>query len=104
MACPVVAGVAALILEYFPDLSAEQIKYVIEKSSTPIKEKVILPGTQETFDGDGSPEMVSLSDISLSGGEVNAFAAVKLAATLKGERSQQSELLPKSKAKRYKKD
>src|ERR1017187_925 len=104
MACPVVAGVAALILVYFPDLSAEQIKYVIEKSSTPIKEKVILPGTQETFDGDGSREMVSLSDISLSGGEVNAFAAVKLAATLKGERSQQSELLPKSKAKRYKKD
>jgi subtilisin family serine protease len=104
MACPVVAGVAALILEYFPDLSAGQLKYVIQKSSTPIKEKVILPGTQATFGGEGSPEMVSLSDISLSGGEVNAYAAIKLAATLKGERFQQPELLPKSKAKRYKKD
>ena len=27
---PVVAGVAALILEYYPNLSAEQVKYVIE--------------------------------------------------------------------------
>ena len=46
MACPVVAGVAALILEYFPDLSAEQLKYVIEKSATPLNEKVKLPGTE----------------------------------------------------------
>ena len=104
MACPVVAGVAALILEYFPDLSAEQIKYVIEKSSMPIKEKVILPGTQKMTGGDEVPDMVNLSDISISGGEVNAFAAVKLAATLRGERFQNSEFLPKSKVKRYKKD
>ncbi len=104
MACPIVAGVAALILEYFPDLSAEQIKYVIEKSSMPIKEKVILPGTQKMTGGDEVPDMVNLSDISISGGEVNAFAAVKLAATLRGERFQNSEFLPKSKVKRYKKD
>ena len=49
--CPVVAGLGALILEYFPDLSAEQIKYVIEKSATPVKEKVILPGTQKNLGG-----------------------------------------------------
>ncbi len=81
MAAPVVAGLAALLLEYFPDLSAEQLKYVIEKSVTPISDKVILPGTQ----GD-DPKMVSLSDISITGGEINAYNAVKLAMTLKGDR------------------
>lgn len=81
MAAPVVSGLAALLLEYYPDLSAEQLKYVIEKSVTPIKEKVILPGTQND-----NPVMVNLSDISKTGGEVNAYNAVKLAATLKGER------------------
>ncbi len=91
MAAPVVAGLGALILEYFPDLSAEQIKYVIEKSVSPIKEKVKLPGTDE---------MVNLSDISKTGGEINAYNAVKLAATIKGERNIEKEILPKSKVQR----
>jgi subtilisin family serine protease len=103
MACPVVAGVAALILEYFPDLSAEQVKYVIDKSATPITDKVILPGTQQSPGGDGQPEMVSLSDISVSGGEVNAYDAVKLASTLKGERNTKTDILPKSRLRRSKK-
>jgi subtilisin family serine protease len=102
MACPVVAGVAGLVLEYFPDLSAEQLKYVIEKSATPIKEKVILPGTQKGAGEDDEPEMVSLSDISKSGGEVNAYEALKLASTLKGERNMKMNILPKSKVKKEK--
>jgi len=77
MAAPVVAGVAAFLLEYYPDLSAKQLKYVIEKSATPLTEKVKVPGTDE---------LVDLSDISKSGGLVNAYEATKLAATLKGER------------------
>lgn len=78
MATPVVAGVAALILEYYPDLSAEQVKYVIDKSATPITQEVKLPG---------SADSVNLSEISITGGEVNAYNALKLASTLKGERS-----------------
>lgn len=78
MAAPVVAGVAAFLLEYYPDLSAKQLKYVIEKSAIPIKEKVKLPGTDE---------MVELADISKSGGIVNAYEAAKLASTIKGERT-----------------
>lgn len=77
MACPVVAGIAAFLLEYYPDLSARQIKYVIEKSAVPVHEKVLLPGTDKK---------VNLSDISKTGGLVNAYEAAKLAATLKGER------------------
>ncbi len=78
MASPVVAGIAALILEYFPNLSPEQVKMVIEKSAQKPLENVRNPDT-----GD----MVSLSDISKTGGLVNAYEAIKLAATLKGERN-----------------
>jgi len=77
MASPVVAGVAALILEYYPNLSAEQVKYVIEKSSVKPDVKVKVPG--------GDTE-VDMSELSTTGGLLNAYEAVKLASTLKGER------------------
>ncbi len=77
MASPVVAGLAAFILEYYPNLSAAQVKMVIEKSAGKLEEKVKNPETGE---------MVSLSDISKSGGLVNAYDAIKLASTIKGER------------------
>jgi subtilisin family serine protease len=80
MASPVVAGLAALILEYFPTLSASQIKYAIEKSVSKPDIKVKDPGTGES---------VELSAISATGGIINAYEAVKLASTLKGEREMQ---------------
>ncbi|MDQ6890659.1 MAG: S8 family peptidase [Bacteroidota bacterium] len=93
MACPVVAGVAAFLLEYYPDLSAKQLKYVIEKSAAPVNEKVKLPGTEE---------LVNFSDISKTGGLVNAYEAAKLAATLKGERNLKEPIIIKSKIKNKK--
>lgn len=87
--CPIVAGVAALLLEYYPNLSARQLKYIIEKSVTPLTEQVENP---ETLD------KVHLSDLSKTGGLVNAYGAVKLAATITGERNtQQPLILPKPK-------
>lgn len=80
MASPVVTGLAALILEYFPNLSAEQVKMVIEKSTSKPTEMVKNPETGEE---------VSLGDLSVSGGIVNAYEALKLASTLKGERTSQ---------------
>jgi subtilisin family serine protease len=77
MASPVVAGLAAFILQYYPNLSAEQVKMVIEKSAKKPVDKVKNPETGE---------MVDLAEISKSGGLVNAFEAIKLASTLKGER------------------
>jgi subtilisin family serine protease len=77
MASPVVAGLAAFLLEYYPTLSARQLKMVIEKSAVKLTEKVKTPG---------SDDMVLLSDISKSGGLVNAYEAIKLASTIKGER------------------
>lgn len=94
MACPVVAGTAALLLEYFPTLSAKQIKYVIEKSATAPDTDVNIPGTEN---------MVKLSDISKTGGLLNAYEAVKLASTLKGERTVKKVVLPKPKMTKKKK-
>lgn len=94
MACPLVAGIAALTLEYFPSLTAKQLKYVIETSAQKPKEKVNKPGTDE---------MVDLSEISKTGGIVNAYEALKLAATLKGENDKQKEALPKPKMTKNKK-
>lgn len=76
MASPVVAGLAAFILEYYPKLSAAQVKYVIEKSSRVPTEDVKNPGTNED---------TKLSELSRSGGVINALDAIKLAATLKPE-------------------
>jgi subtilisin family serine protease len=76
MASPVVAGLAAFLLEYYPNLTPQQIKAIIEKSTKNPGEKVKDPGTGEEVD---------LSDLSVSGGLVNAYEAIKLASTLKPE-------------------
>lgn len=76
MASPVVAGLAAFIMEYFPTLSARQVKMVIEKSAKNPGEKVKNPGTDESED---------LSALSKTGGIINAYEAIKLASTIKGE-------------------
>lgn len=80
MASPVVAGVAALVLSYYPELSAKQLKYVLEKSATPLPDstmEVNKPGTPD--------EKVNFADLSITGGMINAYEALKLAATIKGE-------------------
>lgn len=77
MASPVVAGLAAFLLEYYPALSARQLKMIIEKSAVKLTDKVKTPGTGDE---------VTFSDISKSGGLVNAYEAIKLASTIKGER------------------
>jgi cell wall-associated protease len=80
MASPVVAGVAALVLSYYPDLTAKQLKYILEKSATPLPDGTIevnKPGTQD--------EKIPFSELSTSGGMLNAYEALKLAATIKGE-------------------
>jgi len=74
MAAPVVTGVAALILEYYPNLTPQQVKYCIEKSAVAPPAKVKKPGTED--------EWVELTDISKTGGIVNAYEALKLASTI----------------------
>ena len=87
MACPVVAGTAALLLEYYPNLTAVQLKEAIEKSAVTPKEKVNNPETKEK---------VFLSDLSKTGGFINAYEAMKYAGAIKPEKKM---ILPETKIK-----
>jgi subtilisin family serine protease len=78
MASPMVAGMAALLRSYFPDLSADQIKDILIKSSVPQNRKVIKPGTED--------EKVEFSSLCVSGGIVNIEKAVELAAKTPGKK------------------
>lgn len=78
MAAPVVAGVAALIRSYFPYLTARQVKDVIMRSVTHVEHSVFVPGANKR---------APFSDLSVSGGVVNAFEAVKQAQELSGTSS-----------------
>ena len=77
MAAPVVAGIAALLLSYFPALSPKQVIEVLEKSSKKIETSFPKPGTDEK---------VMLSELSISGAIVNTYEAFKMASSIKGER------------------
>ncbi|ASU32628.1 S8 family serine peptidase [Mucilaginibacter xinganensis] len=77
-ASPIVAGVAALCLEYYPGLSAKQLKQVIMESATPVTgKKVNKPGAKEKVD---------FTSLSKTGGIVNAYKALEIASKMKGER------------------
>lgn len=76
MACPATAGVAAILLSYFPDLKASEVKNILRQSSRKFDGlKVTKPGTKDE---------VSFTELSSTGGLVNAYEAVKLAMTMKG--------------------
>ena len=71
MASPVVAGVAALLMSYYPTLTAADTKRVIVESVTKLGDQsVVRPG-------DGST--VKFGELSATGGIVNVYNAVKLA-------------------------
>jgi subtilisin family serine protease len=82
MASPVVAGVAAAIRSYYPDLSAEQVKDVLMSSTTmTANAKVKVPGDEE--------KIVPFSDLCVTGGVVNAYEAAQKAEKTKGKRKKE---------------
>lgn len=70
MASPVVAGVAALIMSYYPDLSTPEVKEIILQTVTKVDQVVYKPGTDQP---------IPFSDLSSTGGIINAYEALKLA-------------------------
>jgi subtilisin family serine protease len=78
MAAPAVAGVAALLLSYFPDLTAAEVKDILRKST-------------RQFDGlevqkPGGKGKALFSDLSSTGGLVNAYEAVKMAQAYRSQK------------------
>ena len=74
MAAPVVSGIAALIMSYYPDLTATQVKEILMDSSTKPEVQIVnQPGSGE------EAVLVPFSELSISGGVVNAFEALKMA-------------------------
>ena len=74
MASPAAAGVAALIRSYYPELSAVQVKHIMETSVVKQEGEVTKPGTTEK---------VKFSELCVSGGTVSATNAVTMAANTK---------------------
>jgi subtilisin family serine protease len=77
MASPMVAGLAAMIRSYFPNLTASQVKECIMKSAKVYTHKVFLPE-----EGGNKKHKVRFNELSVSGGVANAYDAVKLAETM----------------------
>ena len=64
------AGIAALLLEYYPKLSARQLKYILMHS--------VMKLPQSKVKWPGQDQWVDFNQFSVSGGIVNAYNALKL--------------------------
>lgn len=75
MATPVVAGVAAVIMSYYPEFSAKDVKKILVDSVTKLGDvEVKIPG------GRGKEaKKAKFSELSKTGGIVNLYQALKLA-------------------------
>lgn len=70
MATPIVSGIAAMIRSYYPQLSAVQVKHIIEKS-------VLIPESSAyCFRPGEKADIVPFTDLSRTGGIVNAYNAI----------------------------
>lgn len=76
MAAPVVTGLAALIRSYYPKLTAVQVKDIILQSVVKVNHPV-------TYLKGADKVSVPFSELCVSGGIVNAYEALKLAANYK---------------------
>ena len=76
MAAPVVTGVAALLMAYYPGLSATDVKRIIVESVEPYRDvMVVRPGDDS--------EKVAFGSLSMTGGIVNVYNALRMAATVR---------------------
>jgi subtilisin family serine protease len=72
MAAPVVSGLAALIMSYYPKLTAADVKRIIMASAVPYRDVMVLqPGSED--------RTVRFGSLSSTGGVVNAYTAIRMA-------------------------
>lgn len=70
MATPVVAGIAAVLKTYFPNLGPADLKRIVLQSAVVYHTPVLKPGSKQKVD---------FATLSKTGGIVNLYKAVKLA-------------------------
>jgi len=73
MACPITSGAVAVIWSYFPDLTPVEIKDILMKSVVLYDKEVMKPSKS------GEKVKMKFSDLSVSGGVINLYNAIKLA-------------------------
>jgi subtilisin family serine protease len=75
LAAPHVSGLAALLMSYYPQLSAAQVRQIILESASPLGEvEVVRPGTED--------DVVRFGEFSATGGIINVYEAVRRAEAL----------------------
>jgi subtilisin family serine protease len=77
MAAPMVSGVAALVMAYYPDLSTRQVRTILLDTATSYEDVMV--------SRPGGSEEVPFGTLSRTGGIVNAHDALKRAAELSTE-------------------
>jgi subtilisin family serine protease len=79
---PIVSGVAALLLAYYPDLTPQQVIEILMESSYKLKRpKMLIPDTENE-----KRKKAKFKTLSVSGGVVDAYAAFELAAAKYGNK------------------
>jgi subtilisin family serine protease len=74
-AAPVVSGIAALLMAYYPELTPAQVRQVLLDSAVRFPDQMVVrPGTED--------ELVRFGELSVTGGIVNALTAVRMAEEL----------------------
>jgi subtilisin family serine protease len=71
MAAPVVSGLAALIMDFYPNLSASDVRKIIVSSVSKFSDQMVKRP--------GGNDQVTFGSLSVSGGIVNAYNALKMA-------------------------
>lgn len=89
MASPNVAGVAAMIRSYYPNLSAKEIKGIIMNSGTTISDEVVVGGNPK--------DVRPFNSLSKSGKIVNGFSAMTLAEKMSKEKMKSKKFSKKDK-------
>lgn len=74
LAAPVVTGIAALLLSYYPDLKPAEVIRILMESSYKVDKKVMIPNLESA-----ERKKVKFSELSKSGGIVNAYNALIMA-------------------------
>ncbi len=77
MAAPVVAGAAALIMSYFPELKVSEVRNIMIKTTFKIADQqVVRPGDEGE---ENSEELVKFGELCKTGGIINLYEAIKMA-------------------------